>query len=225
MKKAVVIVAGGMGARMKHALPKQFMEIDSRPILFYTLQQFYLYDNEMQIILVLPDAHILFWKELIAALDFKIPHQICVGGETRYHSVKNGMEMVEKADYVAIHDGVRPFITPSFIDKLFYEAKQNGSAIPIKAINETIRKITDEYTEVLKRHELFLIQTPQVFKKDWLDKAYELPYNVAITDDALLIEQAGYKLHFTEGLISNIKITTPEDMILAKSIYFHLKND
>ncbi len=224
MKKAVVIVAGGMGTRMKHALPKQFMEIDSRPILFYTLEQFYAYDGEMQIVLVLPEAHIVLWKELVAALDFEIPHLVCIGGETRYHSVKNGLEMIEKADYVAIHDGVRPFITPDFIDKLFIEAKHKGCAVPVKAVNETIRKITDEHTEVLKRHELFLIQTPQVFKKEWLDKAYDLPYNETITDDAILVEQAGYKLHFTEGLLYNIKITTPEDMELAKSVFLHIKN-
>lgn len=224
MKKAVVIVAGGLGTRMKHTLPKQFIEINSKPILFYTLEQFYSYDNKMLIVLVLPEDYIVLWKKLVAELSFEIPHTICIGGKTRYHSVKNGLKMIEKADYVAIHDGVRPFITPDFIDKLFCEAKRNGCAVPVKAINETIRKITNKCTEVLNRNELFLIQTPQIFKKEWLDKAYELPYNEIITDDATLIEQAGYKLHFTEGLLYNIKITTPEDIELAKSFLLHIKN-
>lgn len=216
MKKAAILVAGGLGKRMNYALPKQFLELKGKPILFYTLEVFYAYDPEIEIIVVLPEVYFIFWKELIISHKIEIPHKLVAGGDTRYQSVKNGLSKIENTTIVAIHDGVRPFITPSFIGRLFEDAEKFGSAVPIKPVTETVRRINNEKHNVLPRPEIFLVQTPQVFMKDWLDKAYTIPYSESITDDAMLIEQAGFPLHFSEGLNYNIKITTPEDLKWAE---------
>ncbi|HNV95765.1 MAG TPA: 2-C-methyl-D-erythritol 4-phosphate cytidylyltransferase [Bacteroidales bacterium] len=216
MKKAAILVAGGLGKRMNYALPKQFLELKGKPILFYTLETFYAYNPEMEIIVVLPEVYFIFWKELLISHKIEIPHKLAAGGDSRYQSVKNGLSKIENATVVAIHDGVRPFITPLFIEKLFEEAEKFGSAVPIKPVTETVRKINNEHNDVLPRQEIFLVQTPQIFMKDWLDKAYNIPFSESITDDAMLIEQAGFPLHFSEGLNYNIKITTPEDLKWAE---------
>lgn len=216
MKKAAIIVAGGFGKRMNYALPKQFLELNGVPILFHTLEKFYLYDSEMQLVVVIPEAYFSFWKELINVHQIKFPHILATGGNTRYQSVKNGLSKIENASIVAIHDGVRPFITPAFIGRLFDEAEKYGSAVPIKPVAETVRRINNDCNIVLPRQEIFLIQTPQIFCYEWLEKAYKIPYEESITDDAMLIEKAGYSLHFSEGLTYNIKITTPEDLKWAQ---------
>lgn len=216
MRKAAILVAGGLGKRMNYALPKQFLELKGKPILFYTLEKFYDYDPNIELIVVIPEMYFIFWKELIQSHKIEIPHKIVAGGDSRYQSVKNGLSNVENASIIAIHDGVRPFITKTFIGRLFEEAKKKGSAIPVKPISETVRKINSEENQILPRQEVFLVQTPQIFLKEWLDKAYQTPYNESITDDATLVEQAGFLLHFIEGLTYNIKITTPEDLQWAE---------
>ena len=216
MKKAAILVAGGLGTRMNYALPKQFLELNGKPILFYTLDKFYSYDPEMELVVVIPEAYFSFWKELSNAHQIEIPHTLVVGGNNRYQSVKNGLSKIENASIVAIHDGVRPFITPAFIGRLFDEAEKFGSAVPIKPVAETVRRINNDSNIVLPRQEIFLMQTPQIFRYEWLEKAYKIPYEESITDDAMLIEQAGFALHFSEGLTYNIKITTPEDLIWAQ---------
>jgi len=218
MKNAVIIVAGGMGKRMNNALPKQFLQLKGKPILFYTMEHFYNYHSDIEIILVLPEPYFALWKELLYQYSFTIPHKLVQGGQTRYHSVKNGLSAIDDAQYIAIHDGVRPFITPSFIAKLFDEAQEYGSSVPIIPVNDTVRKITSTENKVLNRNEIFLVQTPQVFKTKWLEKAYELPYDDSITDDAMLVEKANYSIYFSEGLKNNIKITTPDDLDLAEKL-------
>lgn len=216
MKKAAILVAGGLGKRMNYALPKQFLELNGKPILFYTLERFYSYNHDMELIVVIPEAYFIFWKELINAHQIEIPHTLVAGGNSRYQSVKNGLSKIKNASMVAVHDGVRPFITPSFIGRLFDEAEKFGSAVPIKPVSETVRRINNDSNIVLPRQEIFLIQTPQIFRYEWLEKAYKIPYEECITDDAMLIEQAGYTLHFSEGSTYNIKITTPEDLKWAQ---------
>lgn len=216
MKKAAIIVAGGLGKRMNYALPKQFIELKGKPILFYTLEHFYNYDSHMELIIVLPEIHFIYWKELINSHKIQIPHTPVAGGHTRYQSVKNGLLSLKEASLIAIHDGVRPFITIRFIARLFEEAEKHGSAVPTKPVSETVRRIHQNQNEVLPRQEIFLVQTPQIFKKEWLDEAYKIPYSENITDDAMLVEKAGYTLHFTEGLTYNLKITTPEDLTWAE---------
>jgi 2-C-methyl-D-erythritol 4-phosphate cytidylyltransferase len=213
---AAIIVGGGIGARMKNSLPKQFLEVNHRPLIFYSIEQFYAFDKGLQLIIVLPETYHDYWKELCEKHSFKIPHQVAAGGETRYHSVKNGLKLINKASVIAVHDAVRPFITREFLQTAYHTASEKGSAIPIVGINDTVRKINNEGTNVLNRNELFLVQTPQIFKSEWLEKAYTLPYNEAITDDAMLVEKAGYTLTFIEGLKQNIKITVPEDLIFAE---------
>ena len=218
MNKAVIIVAGGIGKRMNYALPKQFIELKGKPILFYTIEQFYTYHPEIKIVLVLPEPYFVLWKELLTQYSFAISHRLVAGGHTRYHSVKNGLSAIDNVQLIAIHDGVRPFITPKFIAQLFDDAQEFGSSVPVVAVSETVRKITPVENEVLNRNNIFLVQTPQVFKAEWLKKAYEQPYNESITDDAMLVQMANFPLHFSEGLKYNIKITTPEDLELAEKL-------
>ncbi|NSW46332.1 MAG: 2-C-methyl-D-erythritol 4-phosphate cytidylyltransferase [Bacteroidales bacterium] len=218
MKNAAIIVAGGMGKRMNNALPKQFLQLKGKPILFYTMEHFYNYDSNIEIILVLPEPYFALWKELLYQYSFTIPHKLVYGGQTRYHSVKNGLSAIDDAHFIAIHDGVRPFITPAFIAKLFDEAQEFGSSVPVIPVNETVRRITSTESKVLNRNEIFLVQTPQVFKTKWLEKAYEQPYDEFITDDAMLVEKANYSIYFSEGLKNNIKITTPDDLDLAEKL-------
>lgn len=215
MKKAVIIAAGGKGIRMNSNIPKQFNLLQQKPILFYTIEAFFKYSKEVYIVLALPKNHISNWLKLTKEHSFNIPHCIVEGGDTRYNSVKNALEKITNYDIIAVHDAVRPFITNEFLQKLYSTAEEKGTAIPVIQVNETVREITNSQNKVLNREHIFLIQTPQVFNKDWLLKAYELPYSQEITDDAMLVEKAGYNLTFVEGLKYNIKITTPDDLFFA----------
>ncbi len=222
MKNTVIIVGGGMGLRMNNTLPKQFMEINHRPLLFYTIERFYHFDQNISIILVLPETYHIYWNKWCKKYSFQIPHHLVAGGEARYHSVKNGLSMTERKSLIAIHDAVRPFITTDFLQKAFETAAKNGSAVPVLNVNETVRQISDTSSTILPRKEIYTVQTPQIFKAEWIYKGYEQPYTKDITDDAILVEKAGYNLTFMEGLRYNIKITFPEDMLLAEA---WLKND
>ncbi len=218
MKRAAIIAAGGKGTRMNSAIPKQFLQLLNKPIIFHTIEAFYSFDHSIQLIVVLPEAQQSYWQNLLATHKFLIPHQVVSGGETRYHSVKNGLALAQDADVIAIHDAVRPLIHSQFLERLFAIAEEKGSAIPVLQTTDTIRQIKDNETMVLDRTTIYAVQTPQVFIKEWLLKAYTLPYKDHITDDAMLVEIAGFKLTFTEGLKTNIKITTSEDILLASCL-------
>ncbi len=218
MKKAVIIAGGGSGKRMGLEIPKQFALIGGKPVLYYTLKVFYEYDANVPIFLVLPADHIEHWRKLVDEHKVAIPHTIVQGGETRYHSVKNGLSVIEQSDVVAIHDAVRPLINAAFLDKLFQVAMENGSAVPVISMVDTIRFIEPSKNHVLDRSHIYAVQTPQVFRFDWLKNAYHKSYSKEITDDAMLVEQAGYRLTFTDGLKYNIKLTTPEDLLIVESI-------
>ncbi|MCX7861904.1 MAG: 2-C-methyl-D-erythritol 4-phosphate cytidylyltransferase [Bacteroidales bacterium] len=218
MKKAVIIAAGGHGIRMGLEKPKQFLIIHNKPLLVHTLEVFKKYDDSIDIVLVLPSQFMDYWNELIMKYPQNANCKIVVGGETRYHSVKNGLSMLTDQELIAVHDSVRPLIDGRFIEYLFNTARDKGSAIPVFPAIDTIREITDSGSRVLNRSNIFTVQTPQVFKREWLEQAYQQPYNNQITDDSMLVEMAGFKLTFVNGLKYNIKLTTPEDVIIIESL-------
>lgn len=215
-KQYVIIVAGGSGLRMGSSTPKQFLNIKEEPVLMRTISRFYEYNSEIEIILVLPNEHFATWESLCEKYKFHVKHKIISGGDTRYQSVKNGIAPVSHAGLVAVHDGVRPLVSKELIDNCFKEAEKNGNAIPCIEINETVREVLPNGNKQLNRNNIKLIQTPQVFKTEILKKAYELPFSEEFTDDASVIEKAGYKINLVDGEKQNIKITTELDLKMAE---------
>ncbi len=219
MKKYAVIVAGGAGTRMKTDLPKQFLILGKLPVLMHTIEQFYTYDSTLEIIIVLPEYQINFWNELCTQHKFLIAHKVVKGGKTRYNSVKNGLNQVPGNSLVAIHDGVRPLVSKAVIGESFKAAENKGSAIATVALKDSIRKIEDNKTVSKNRKEYYLVQTPQTFKSSLLKAAYFLPEpNENFTDDAAVFEATHGSVTLIAGDYKNIKITTPEDLIIAQAL-------
>jgi 2-C-methyl-D-erythritol 4-phosphate cytidylyltransferase len=215
MHKSVIIVAGGSGKRMGSVVPKQFLELNGKPVLMWTIEKFYQYDPEISIILVLPLDQVSYWDRLCIQHLFKIRHEVAFGGENRFHSVKNGFKRVEEGSCTAIHDGVRPLVSLETIDSCFIEAEKYGNAIPYVALSESVRKVKNNKSKVLNRELIKIIQTPQVFSYQQLKNAYLQEYNDSFTDDATIVEKLGYPINLVEGNVENIKITTPFDMKVA----------
>lgn len=217
MQKYAIIVAGGSGTRMKSELPKQFIKLAGKPILMHTLEAFHF--DHIQIILVLPESQIPYWKELVDEHQFKIPHNIIAGGEQRFHSVKNGLSSIKADDgLVAIHDGVRPLIKRQIISESFEQAKRAGNAIASIQLKDSIRSITPQSNQQEDRTNFRLIQTPQTFKVQLIKRAFEQEFTPSFTDDASVLEQAGHSINLIEGDYKNIKITTPEDLLVAETL-------
>lgn len=217
-QKIAIIVAGGKGERMNADIPKQFLEIKARPILMHTLGVFRKYDAAMQLILVLPAVQIDFWKELCKKHAFKLEHTIVNGGQTRFESVKNGLQRVELPALVAVHDGVRPLVSVETIERCFAAAQEFDSAIPVIDLVDSIRQVTAEGSVSVDRTAYKLVQTPQVFDGGLLKKAYEQEFSALFTDDASVVENMGRKIHLVEGNRENIKITTAMDLEMAEVI-------
>ena len=218
MKKYVIIVAGGSGQRMLTDIPKQFLTIAGKCVLLYSLETFVEAIPDIRIILVLPEAHLAYWKDLVRDQHISIAHSIVIGGETRSQSVKNGLRQISEKSLVGIHDGVRPLITPSLIKRLYAEAEISGNVIPVISVAETVRQIDGDHSIMLDRNQLRLVQTPQIFHSDVLHKAYENCGLGLFTDDAAIVEAAGYKVHLCAGDPENIKLTLPTDFLLAEAI-------
>jgi len=214
--KIAIIVAGGKGERMQTDIPKQFIEIKGKPILMYTLEVFHQYEASIQLILVLPTIQINTWKELCIKHSFMIPHLIIQGGQTRFNSVKKGLGAVQGHALVAIHDGVRPFVSLDTIKRCFDSAEKSGTAIPVVDMEESIRHIIGNESHSVDRSAYKLVQTPQVFDSIILKKAYDQNFSNLFTDDASVVEAAGSKIHLVEGNRENIKITTGFDLELAE---------
>lgn len=230
MKKYVVIVAGGKGLRMGGDLPKQFLPMAGKPVLMHTLDTFHRWNASAVIILVLPEDHQPYWAMLCREIGCQVPHEIVNGGETRFHSVRNGLERVaalqaaagegkETGFYVAIHDGVRPFVSPDVIDACFHEAMQGGAAIPVVPMIDSLREVEGEDSRPVDRSRYFAVQTPQVFEGSLLLHAYTQPYSSLFTDDASVVEAASGKIHLVEGNRENIKLTTPFDRMVAEALF------
>lgn len=214
---SVIIVAGGSGKRMASEIPKQFLLLDNKPILFYSLEAFHAFNPSIHIVLVLPESNIKLWKSLCKEYDFYIKHEIVKGGKTRFGSVKNGLEKIQDG-WVAIHDGARPIISKENISALFMDAQTYGNAVPTTPINESVRIFADDENEIMDRSILCIIQTPQIFKSTDLKRAYKQIFEDRFTDDASVVETLGVKIHLSKGDSKNIKITQAADLKIAAAL-------
>ena len=216
MKKYIIIVAGGKGLRMGGDIPKQFLPVCGKPVLMRTLEAFHAYDASMRLILVLPVSQQAYWKQLCEEYQFELVHEIANGGDTRFHSVKNGLALVEEDGLVGVHDGVRPFVSQEVISRCYEEAASLKAVIPVIGVVETVRHLTEEGSETVPRDQYKLVQTPQVFDVTLLHRAYQQEYTDLFTDDASVVEALGEKVYLVEGNRENIKLTTPFDLKLAE---------
>jgi len=218
MNKIVIIVAGGTGNRMQSETPKQFMLLQKLPVLMHSMNSFIKSDNNLELRLVLPESELEAWRNLCIEYNFKVKHAVFAGGETRFHSVKNGLEGINAPSIIAIHDGVRPLVSQKTIANCFDLALQQGTAIPVLPVTESIREVIEEDSFAKKRDDYRRVQTPQVFQSDLLLDAYDTEYEEDFTDDASVVEKAGYKIYLAEGNEENIKITTPLDFVIAEAL-------
>ena len=220
MQKYVIIVAGGKGLRMGGAIPKQFLEVKGKPILMRTIERFLAYDSAISVRLVLPQSHFDYWHELCEKYQFTAPHTLVEGGETRFHSVLHGLNSIHPTEQamVAVHDGVRPFVSVETIDATFKTAAEMGAAVPVVPSVDSLRKVNESGSESVDRSLFRLVQTPQTFQYDILKKAYEQTYRDTFTDDASVVEAAGYTIQLVDGNRENVKITTAYDMKIADAL-------
>lgn len=203
-------------------IPKQFLLLAGKPILMHTLGQFSNPKLNCSIVLVLPEDQLDYWQELVQEYDFKIPHKVIAGGALRFDSVKNGISTIEEENaLVVIHDGVRPLITVDLIEQSFSVAEKNKSAVVSVKPKDSLRFVDENGNRAVVRDNYRIIQTPQTFQLNYLRKGYEKPYHDLFTDDAAVFESMGFSINLINGSYSNLKITTPEDLLVAENI---LKN-
>ena len=216
---AVIIVAGGKGLRMGGDIPKQFLPVGGKPILMRTIDRFLQYDEKMQVVLVLPESQQEYWRTLCDEYHFSQPYTLANGGETRFHSVKNGLTLVSPdAQLIGVHDGVRPFVSLDTIRATYEEAARSEAVVPVIEVVETVRHLVDGKSVTVPRSDYRLVQTPQVFSSSLLRQAYEQPYTDFFTDDASVVERFGHPVTLVPGNRENIKITTPFDLTIAEAI-------
>ena len=219
----VIIVAGGKGLRMGSDIPKQFLPIGGKPVLMRTIERFHAYSKDLQIILVLPEAQQDYWKELCKEYHFEVKYLLANGGQTRFHSVQNGLALVpdDAQGVVGVHDGVRPFPSIEVIHRCYETARTAKAVIPVIPIVETVRHLEGEGSVTVPRGDYRLVQTPQTFDIQLLKAANRQPYNDGFTDDASVVESYGHQITLVEGNRENIKITTPYDITVAEAIIQH----
>ena len=216
MKKIAVIVAGGTGSRMNNSMPKQFLLLNGKPVLYYTINAFLHAYEDMEIILVLPEDHIAAGQEIIDAFfDYK-RIQITIGGRTRFHSVKNGLQLITAESIIFVHDAVRCMVTVALIQRCYDAAIENGSAIPVINSKDSVRILNEAGNEAMERDNVRLVQTPQTFHSKILLPAFNIDYKDRFTDEASVIEAFGLKVKLVEGEENNIKITRPLDLAIAE---------
>lgn len=213
-----VIVAGGQGLRMQNAIPKQFLPINDKPILCHTIKAFVDAIPSIKIILVLPVAHFSYANVVLQQFESGINLTIVAGGNNRYESVKNGLRETQVEDIIFVHDGVRPLLSGQLILSCLDAALQYGSAIPVVPVTDTIRIVEHNNSKTIDREMLRAVQTPQTFQGKILLPAFEQDYQTSFTDEASVVEHLGQSIHLVPGEKSNIKITTPEDLIFAAAI-------
>lgn len=218
MKKIALIVAAGNGNRMKNATPKQFMLLHHKPILYYTISSFLKAYDDIEIILVLPEDHISMGQEIIDGYFDRSKFRLCSGGRTRFHSVKNGLSLIDENEeaIIFVHDGVRCLLTADLIQRCYENALELGTAIPAISCVDSLRLMDGDENKVIEREKIKAIQTPQTFHSKILLPAYQIDYKEQFTDEASVVEAYGLKLHLVEGEENNFKITNPIDLQLAQ---------
>jgi 2-C-methyl-D-erythritol 4-phosphate cytidylyltransferase len=215
-KRYALIMAGGKGIRMNSPVPKQFLKLDGKPILLHSINQFFDTVPNIEIVLVLPHEYLKFWEALCAEYMFHKPVRIAYSGESRFHSVKNGLELVTEDSVVAIHDAVRPLVSSKTILATYKAAEMYGNAVPAIPINDSIRQIESTRTIAVDRSRYCATQTPQCFRSEIIKKAYQQEYKYTFTDDAMVVEALGEDIRLVDGNPENIKITSPKDLLIAE---------
>ena len=218
MKKFVVIVAGGSGSRMKSAVPKQFLLLKDKPVLYYTINTFLKAYSDIKVILVLPQEYIATGQEIIDTYFNYSKIQVVIGGRTRFHSVQNGLKQVEEDSVVFVHDAVRCMISPALIHRCYEAVLEYGSAVPVIACKDSVRILTADGNEAMERDRVKLVQTPQTFYSRILLPAFNIDHKEAFTDEATVVEASGITIHLVEGEENNFKITLPVDLELAERL-------
>jgi 2-C-methyl-D-erythritol 4-phosphate cytidylyltransferase len=219
MKKFVIIVAGGNGNRMKSNIPKQFLLLQGKPVLYYAIHSFLKTYEDCKVILVLPEEHIATGQEIIDAFFDYNKISIVIGGRTRFHSVQNGLAQVTEEDSVIfVHDAVRPIVTSELITRCYESVLESGSAIPVIDCKDSVRLVHEDGSDAVDRSTIKLVQTPQAFHGKILIPAFKIDYKDKFTDEATVVESFGLKVSLVEGDDENIKITTPIDLAIADSI-------
>lgn len=218
-KKFVIITAGGSGKRMGASVPKQMLEIGGKPILRYTIEKFLNLPFDVDIIVVINAEAKEMWKDYCRESGFIFKHILIEGGMTRFHSVKKALKYITPGSIVAVHDGVRPFISKATLISMFELSEENEAVIPsLNAVESMRERFSDGSTSIVDRDRFMMIQTPQIFHSDVLLESYKQAYLPIFTDDASVVEKAGHHLTFCDGDRLNIKITTPEDMMLSEAL-------
>ena len=220
MQRHAIIVAGGSGKRMGAPIPKQFLEVNGAPILVHTLNVFHRFDPTIRLVVVMAKDWMDHWKELSA--NFKTPdHQLVEGGEERFHSVSNGLASIEGEGVVGIHDAVRPLVSVDTLERCYEKAAAGESVIPVVPVTESLRFVDGDGNKAVERSSYRIVQTPQCFPLSAIRSSFEQGYRPFFTDDASVAESAGFTITTVEGNTENIKITSPQDLVLAKSLLPH----
>jgi 2-C-methyl-D-erythritol 4-phosphate cytidylyltransferase len=225
VQKIAIITAGGTGSRMGSNIPKQFLLLNQKPLLWYTIGAFVTAYKDIKIILVLPVDYLNAGAELVKELSLADQTTIIAGGATRFESVQNGIKLIKDSSVIFVHDGVRCLVTADLIKRCFEQTIQLGSAIPAVTSIDSIRMVTNSHHESINRDRVKIIQTPQTFLSDTLIKAFEQPFQERFTDEATVVEAIGESVHLIEGEYSNLKITRPADLLVAAAILEERKNN
>jgi len=220
MKGAVIIVAGGTGSRMQSTLPKQFIELKGKPILLHTLEKFYSYDTSLQLIVVMHPDYVEYWKDLCRTLGFTVKHDVVAGGKERFFSVKNGLARLrDDIEVVAVHDAVRPLVSAQTLSNCFDALKNHRAVVPAIPLIDSIREVDEKGNRHVDRSRYKLVQTPQCFDRQLLEKSYLQEYKKTFTDDASVVESVDQSIFLVDGNQENVKITTSSDLLFCESIF------
>jgi 2-C-methyl-D-erythritol 4-phosphate cytidylyltransferase len=217
MKGSVIITAGGIGKRMGTDLPKQFLEIQGKPILLHCLEKFHSFDSTLEIIITLPADWMSYWTELLKTFQCEIPHRVSTGGQERFHSIQMALSQCT-GDFIMVHDGVRPLVSHETIQRCIEGLAHSESVIPVLAVKDSLRVLTKDGSEMVNRNDYKLVHTPQCFKAELLKKAYQTSFQEGMTDDASVVGLIGPEPFLVKSNEENIKITTSSDLAIAAAL-------
>lgn len=203
---------------MGSVLPKQFLLVQGKPVLYHTIQAFVQAFPGIDVILVLPEEHLELGREIVDGYFDDRQIRLTAGGETRFHSVQNGLRLVQEESIVFVHDGVRCLVSGDLLQRCYNSALETGSAVPVVESRDSLRMLTEEGSEPVDRSRIRLVQTPQTFHSKILQAAFDIDYKERFTDEATVVEAFGLKVTLVPGDPSNIKITTPIDLVVAEQL-------